>query len=502
MKKIFLILALVSTLRADFCLTHPMYEPGFFSVFNTVVGALDAYDRSEIDGLQVDFADQGHYYDLDHGPNWWSYYFEPISLGVQGNNKFPTYKKITFSQNTQFRLSRERGFELLQKYVKVKDPIKQKIKEFEEAHFKNNKVLGVHFRGTDKKSEAPEIDYKDLFLMLQQEMEQGEFTKLFIATDDGNFFEYIKKKFPTRICSIPAIRSFNKEAVHLTNTSNYQKGEDALIDCILLSKCDKLYKMASNLSDVSMIWNPYMEVVHLNHAYSERCKNKTFNVFKNLNTVLSLLQTYEVEGCKDGFEVFFPTKQGENWWNVHFKPIVLGKQKTHLQNFNITYLGLNHLFECPVERSNELIEKYIEFQPHILQKADQVTSKLSSKSFIAIYFGSETCSKLFQKEVKQKQVFAEVTSQLKRNESVLWISDDEEFLNEAKLRFPSSVIAKLLNRKAVPFLDYETNLLVNTIALSRARKVIGVGNEILFVAKQLNPNLEVQELSKLWLLKN
>ena len=52
---------------------------GFFSEFCAVVGALAHYEAHTAiyAGLQVDFADEGLYYEAAAGPNWWEFYFEP-----------------------------------------------------------------------------------------------------------------------------------------------------------------------------------------------------------------------------------------------------------------------------------------------------------------------------------------------------------------------------------------------------------------------------------------
>lgn len=81
----------------SYVLTSPIYNPGLFSIFNMVVGALNYYDKGNISGLRVDFQEKGWYFDSTKGSNWWNYYFEPINVGTTSEKEeeqlFPTYQK-------------------------------------------------------------------------------------------------------------------------------------------------------------------------------------------------------------------------------------------------------------------------------------------------------------------------------------------------------------------------------------------------------------------------
>jgi hypothetical protein len=247
---------------------------GLFSEFNSVIGALDFIEKNGV-GMKVDFGKKGYYYDVFKGPNWWEYYFEPINFGSDIGTikkKFNAYQKVRFSLTAQFDMPRERAYELIQKYVKIKLCIQQKIDAFVARNFKDHYVIGVHYRGTDKWTEAPKVSYEEVHHVIASTIEDKQQIpiKIFIATDDALFLAYIEQQFPHLVCSIDAIRSTNGQSVHIyEKVANYKKGEDALIDCVLLSKCDFLIKMASNLSDVSIQFNPDIPVIRLNKGYHE-----------------------------------------------------------------------------------------------------------------------------------------------------------------------------------------------------------------------------------------
>lgn len=260
----------------NYILTAPVYNPGLFSVFNTVLGALDSYDRGYISGLSIDFEKNGWYFDERHGSNWWNYYFEPIELGNNDScvakKLFPTYQKIIFAYQSQFEMSRERAHELIQKYIHVRPHIMKQIDDFCSQNFENKFIIGVHYRGTDKLTEASPISRTDIVARINESLSEyhNKSVKIFVATDDASFCSFIKEQFPSLIVMRDALRSDNDMGVHTrSDLDPYQKGEDAIIDCLLLSRCNVLIKMASNLSDSSLCFNPEISVVRLNVSYSE-----------------------------------------------------------------------------------------------------------------------------------------------------------------------------------------------------------------------------------------
>src|SRR5271170_6048932 len=104
---------------------------GLFSELAAVLGSLEHYEKWEkiYAGLKVDFADQGLYYDPAFGDNWWEYYFEPIEVGSSAN---AIVKIVGELQHDAFayeiaHLSRERGFALIDRYVRPKPRLREKV---------------------------------------------------------------------------------------------------------------------------------------------------------------------------------------------------------------------------------------------------------------------------------------------------------------------------------------------------------------------------------------
>lgn len=257
--------------------THPV---GMFSSFLSVLGALALYDDGYYAGIHVAFGKQGFYYEPEIGQNWWRYYFEPIYLGDdQTSVPFTTINGApdhNFADTVEFTLKRKYVHELITRYIRIKPHIQQRVDEFVASRFGNSFVIGVHYRGTDKKCEAPRAEYSEMTKHIDSllngisNVDSGmlsEDWKIFVATDEQAFLHYMCRNYGSRVIFLDnAIRSTNGSPVHHTN-NNYKKGEDAILDCLLLSKCNYLIKTSSNLSLCSSYFNPNMGVLHVTQRH-------------------------------------------------------------------------------------------------------------------------------------------------------------------------------------------------------------------------------------------
>lgn len=261
------------------------YEGGLFHNFMNVLGFLEYCEQNNVKNFRVDFGKKGHYYDKQIGSNWWEYYFEPI---VQESwliklTKWLKYRSLNVSDNlmsffvynTEYYLTRQRAHVLIQKYVRLKPDIQEEVDRFAEEHFHGSYTIAVHYRGTDKGLEAPEVPYYKVCDAIHSVIEEKELDnyKIFVATDAQPFLEYIERKFPGRILSTNAMRSSDENPLHYNRTSDiphyfYQQGRETVIDCVLLSRCNFLIKTSSNLNLCSTFFNPALPVVSLNDRHT------------------------------------------------------------------------------------------------------------------------------------------------------------------------------------------------------------------------------------------
>jgi hypothetical protein len=66
------------------------------------------------------------------------------------------------------------------------------------------------------------------------------------------------------IITTNALRSLNNIPIHEKINTNITQAKEAMVDSLLLSKCDFVIKTSSALSDWVKIWNPSIEVYNLN----------------------------------------------------------------------------------------------------------------------------------------------------------------------------------------------------------------------------------------------
>lgn len=258
------------------------------------------------------------FYDSAYGENIWDYFFESISpytysqvqgyiaKGVITSNQvcLPSSEEVmnahhkeegrlaTFwAQETPIdkvkwmQNKRALGRKYIKSYIEVRSEITEKAQKFVNLHFQENYVIGVHIRGTDFAYAGPTgIDkyFKEIdSLILKQKLDNYQ---IFVATDQQQYIDAFKQKYRQYFLSSDAIRSTSHIApFRLSNVSSYKKGEDVLIDMLLLSKCHHLLKGAAatgemalwfnnndNITDFSMLSEFYKKPYHeLQTAYAK-----------------------------------------------------------------------------------------------------------------------------------------------------------------------------------------------------------------------------------------
>jgi hypothetical protein len=249
--------------------TENFLKMGMFASLNQVLGHLYEYENGDsVSGVLIDFDVYGLYYDVRYGPNWWSYYFEPICVGEQAGSevRHPTKKEYYEAFQTRRKITKTQSAEIVNKYIRAKQHIQDKVDQFERENFRGDFVLGVHYRGTDKWTEAVRLPYESVIEKIRECIPQTEY-RIFVATDETAFLETMQEAFPTRVVATVAHRATGKKGVHFSKEDHYEIGEEALIDSLLLARCNLLIRTSSSLSLWSTYFNPEMPVILLNSNY-------------------------------------------------------------------------------------------------------------------------------------------------------------------------------------------------------------------------------------------
>jgi len=162
---------------------------------------------------------------------------------------------------------------LIRKYLTVQDDVLSEVESFCHQHFAGRRVVGVHYRGTDKGKESPIIRYDTVKRNIEHYLKlHPETNCVFVSSDDINFIEDMERAPVGRpiIYRNDSLRSRYGNSIHESaDTNKCEINRDAIVNCLLLSRCDALLKTPSILSGWSKLFNPRLPVVMLNRPYGE-----------------------------------------------------------------------------------------------------------------------------------------------------------------------------------------------------------------------------------------
>lgn len=181
--------------------------------------------------------------------------------------------------------------DLFNKYLGINPKIIEEVDAFTNQWFAGNRILGVHYRGTDKTTEAPAVTYEELLHDVRTVLSDNpKLNRIFFSSDDVQAIQYLVNSN----LSIPvvyredAIRSDTGNQIHLKQEhSKVIINRDAIVNCLILSRCDHLLKTASLLSDCSVIFNPNLQVSVINAPYQHKTwwPTSEINEFALLNKI-------------------------------------------------------------------------------------------------------------------------------------------------------------------------------------------------------------------------
>lgn len=237
---------------------------GFFSMVFQILGSL-CFCEKYGHNLNIEFSG-GPYFEKSKGENWWSYYFSQNRFlfsndNAEGKRVLNDWQQKDFSYFGRM-LSSSNGHRLID-LIGIKPEILEKVSAFRNTNMLGRHVIGIHYRGTDKVSgtarESNRVPYNDILAYLKKDCRSF----FFVATDEQAFLDYMRSHYDERVISHDAIRSTTSKSIHggLLEHSMAKAGEEALIDCLLLSCCNKLFRTDSNLSLACRYFNPHQQSI-------------------------------------------------------------------------------------------------------------------------------------------------------------------------------------------------------------------------------------------------
>jgi len=224
-------------------------ERGFFSV---VLQIISIYARYPNVPFYIDLKNWNIYQEKD-GDNVWEYHFE------QFYNTYNTDYKIT---NTNTYVNYVERFSILNKMreyckdLKIKSHIIEKIKKLD--IFDGKKVLGVHRRATDTKNFPGHVKCISIDKFIDKiDMVKDNYDIIYFISDEKESIEMFRNRYKDKFyCYEDSFRSDDDKPIHtsINGCNNFKKSEDVLIESILLSKCDDLFLVDSNVGFFSIYY--------------------------------------------------------------------------------------------------------------------------------------------------------------------------------------------------------------------------------------------------------
>ncbi|MEM7703815.1 MAG: hypothetical protein AAF251_17905 [Pseudomonadota bacterium] len=162
---------------------------------------------------------------------------------------------------------------LFDRHYAVRPEFVEEVDTLAAANSVGPRTLAIHYRGTDKYTEAPAQAMRDVLDRIARYIDTLDGVEnVFVASDVAPFVEATGQG----IAGLPvfslddAVRSSTDTPVHTQSfhASNMAMGRDALLNCLMLARCGWMCRTTSLLSAWSAIFNPEIEVAILNEPYA------------------------------------------------------------------------------------------------------------------------------------------------------------------------------------------------------------------------------------------
>jgi hypothetical protein len=203
------------------------------------------------------------------------FYYKNPPTSLPPSIKFTSVKdaSVLYSLgNLNKKLSLSIAKLLFDKYLGFSNKIEDEVNSFTNQWFAGKKVLGIHYRGTDKVTEAPAVSLDTLRDKINLLLNKDTYNLIFLSTDTEGVLEYLtSSQFGVPIiCREDALPKSADTPIHLSPIHSKQLiHHDAMVNCLILSRCRFLLKTTSFLSDLSVVFNPQLPVAVINRPYQE-----------------------------------------------------------------------------------------------------------------------------------------------------------------------------------------------------------------------------------------
>jgi len=217
-----------------------------------------------------------------HRP-WYHEVVETKSHGIFGYYVGPwRAKNQTVYDEEWYASQRARGARLLSRYVHLRPRVVKAANSAWREIMKVksggcSKVIGLHMRGTDVLNIDSQfadrvMTQPDAYLpLVRAYLREEPGALVFLATDDQRMLDYATGYWPMDIVRVLRWRNISRPTEGFKGQcgdDTYQAGLDALLDVLLLSRCNFLVHSSSNIPELSIMFNPSLHSNSYNLRFS------------------------------------------------------------------------------------------------------------------------------------------------------------------------------------------------------------------------------------------
>lgn len=180
---------------------------------------------------------------------------------------------------------RQETNEVIRQFVRPREYLREKATRFFEQFMRGHYLIGVHLRGTDAISKEEirphrqgSLNLPKFVTEIQRLLTIQPKAKIFVATDAQSSLTYISEAFGARVLGYESIRHQSGQAAGQGPTGwimpayiasdrdrAARNGEEAVVEYLLLSRCDYLIHNGSGLARTVLLNAP-----HLPHTNTHR----------------------------------------------------------------------------------------------------------------------------------------------------------------------------------------------------------------------------------------
>lgn len=272
---------------------------GFFAELHNVMTYIILTKFNEPIGKEIDvqWREEFFPYKNDINENGWNLFFEPIGYiakekNIQGaeiiHDQNCLNKWLNYNNFYSYRMGMHK---ILSQYIKIKQEILSEVDNYKNRYMNNIVCIGVHvrFSGAHTNEKPGIVTLDDYFSEINSLIKSlHKSYKIYLATDSQYVVNQFKQRYKDNLLYIDALRSEYNGEVHLIYANpdywlshpqefhakkpGYKGGKDALMDCLLLSKCDYLIHTTSNVSDYATFFNPDIQSIFLPKKISPKIR--------------------------------------------------------------------------------------------------------------------------------------------------------------------------------------------------------------------------------------